>query len=58
MREGLVDEWLVYMAPQWLGPGQGMANLTEITALSEAQQLHFEAIDRVGADLRLRLRRA
>ena len=58
MREGLVDEWLVYMAPQWLGPGQGMANLTEITALSEAQQLHFEAVDRVGADLRLRLRRA
>jgi len=58
MREGLVDEWLVYMAPQWLGPGQGMANLTEITALSEAQQLRFEAVDRVGADLRLRLRRA
>ncbi len=46
------------MAPQWLGPGQGMANLTEITALSEAQQLRFEAVDRVGADLRLRLRRA
>ena len=58
MREGLVDEWLVYMAPQWLGPGQGMANLTEVTSLSEAQQLHFEAVDRVGADLRLRLRRA
>ena len=58
MREGLVDEWLVYMAPQWLGPGQGMANLPEISALTQAQQLRFEAVDRVGADLRLRLRRA
>ena len=57
MREGLVDEWLLYMAPKWLGPGQGMANLPALTDLGGALQLHFHAIDRVGQDVRLLLRR-
>ena len=57
MREGLVDEWLLYMAPQWLGPGQGMAQLPEIDQLSDALQLRFHAVDTVGPDLRLLLRR-
>lgn len=57
MREGLVDEWLVYMAPQWLGPGQGMAHLPALTQLGDALQLRFQAVDRVGQDLRLLLRR-
>jgi len=57
MREGLVDEWLLYMAPQWLGPGQGMANLPALTQLSEALHLRYHAVDRVGQDLRLLLRR-
>jgi diaminohydroxyphosphoribosylaminopyrimidine deaminase/5-amino-6-(5-phosphoribosylamino)uracil reductase len=57
MREGLVDEWLLYMAPQWLGPGQGMAHLPALAQLDDALRLRFEAVDRVGADLRLLLRR-
>ena len=57
MREGLVDEWLLYMAPKWLGPGQGMANLPALTDLGGALKLHFHAIDRVGQDVRLLLRR-
>ncbi len=57
MREGLVDEWLVYMAPQWLGPGQGMANLPALDNLEGAIGLRFHAVDRVGTDLRLLLRR-
>ena len=57
MREGLVDEWLLYMAPQWLGPGQGMANLPALSGLDEALKLRFHAVDRVGQDLRLLLRR-
>jgi diaminohydroxyphosphoribosylaminopyrimidine deaminase/5-amino-6-(5-phosphoribosylamino)uracil reductase len=57
MREGLVDEWLVYMAPQWLGPGQGMANLPALSQLDEALQLRFHAVDRVGQDVRFLLRR-
>jgi diaminohydroxyphosphoribosylaminopyrimidine deaminase / 5-amino-6-(5-phosphoribosylamino)uracil reductase len=58
IREGLVDELLVYMAPQLLGPGQGMANLPALTALSDSVKLAFHAVNRIGGDLRLLLRRA
>ncbi|TXI64304.1 MAG: bifunctional diaminohydroxyphosphoribosylaminopyrimidine deaminase/5-amino-6-(5-phosphoribosylamino)uracil reductase RibD [Limnohabitans sp.] len=57
MREGLVDEWLLYMAPQWLGPGQGMANLPVLSDLDDALKLRFHRVDRTGQDLRLLLRR-
>ena len=58
IREGLVDEYLVYLAPQLLGPGQGLAHLPALTELSGAVQLAFQAVDRIGPDLRLLLRRA
>jgi diaminohydroxyphosphoribosylaminopyrimidine deaminase/5-amino-6-(5-phosphoribosylamino)uracil reductase len=58
IREGLVDEYLIYIAPQLLGPGQGMANLPALTALSDAVKLAFHAVDRIGPDVRLLLRRA
>jgi diaminohydroxyphosphoribosylaminopyrimidine deaminase/5-amino-6-(5-phosphoribosylamino)uracil reductase len=57
IREGLVDEFLVYLAPQLLGPGQGMAHLPALTELSGAVQLAFHAVDRIGPDVRLLLRR-
>ncbi len=57
IREGLVDEFLVYLAPQLLGPGQGLANLPTLTELSGAVQLAFHTVDRIGPDLRLVLRR-
>ena len=57
MREGLVDEWLLYMAPQWLGPGQGMANLPALSSLGDALRLRYHAVERVGEDLRLLLRK-
>ncbi len=58
IREGLVDEWLVYLAPQLLGPGQGLAQLPALSNLSEAIRLGFHAVDRMGPDVRLLLRRA
>ena len=58
MREGLVDEWLLYLAPQWLGPGQGMANVPALSQLGDALRLRYHAVDRVGEDLRLLLRGA
>ena len=58
IREGLVDEFLVYLAPQLLGPGQGMANLPTLTALKDAVKLNFHAVDRIGPDVRLLLRQA
>jgi diaminohydroxyphosphoribosylaminopyrimidine deaminase/5-amino-6-(5-phosphoribosylamino)uracil reductase len=57
IREALVDELLVYLAPQLLGPGQGLANLPVLNELSGAVQLAFHAVDRIGPDLRLLLRR-
>ena len=57
IREGLVDEFLVYLAPQLLGPGQGMANLPVLQDLSGAVRLAFHAVERIGPDLRLLLRR-
>ena len=58
IREKLVDEFLLYLAPQLLGPGHGMANLPVITDLNDAVKLAFHAVDRIGPDLRLLLRRA
>ena len=57
IREGLVDEFLVYLAPQLLGPGQGMANLPVLQDLNGAVRLAFHAVERIGPDLRLLLRR-
>ena len=53
MREGLVDEWLTYLAPKLLGGGQGMAALPAVTSLAEAVAMRFHMVDRVGPDLRI-----
>ncbi|PVE09521.1 bifunctional diaminohydroxyphosphoribosylaminopyrimidine deaminase/5-amino-6-(5-phosphoribosylamino)uracil reductase RibD [Limnohabitans sp. Rim28] len=58
IREGLVDEYLLYIAPQLLGPGQGMAKLPTLTALTDSVKLAFHTVDRIGPDLRLLLRKA
>jgi diaminohydroxyphosphoribosylaminopyrimidine deaminase/5-amino-6-(5-phosphoribosylamino)uracil reductase len=53
VREGLVDEFLVYLAPRLLGAGQGMANIGPLQDLADGVALEFAAVDRVGADLRV-----
>ncbi|MDO8719370.1 MAG: bifunctional diaminohydroxyphosphoribosylaminopyrimidine deaminase/5-amino-6-(5-phosphoribosylamino)uracil reductase RibD [Polaromonas sp.] len=53
IRAGLVDEFLVYLAPKLLGPGQGMASFGPLQSLSEAVALEFQSTDRMGVDLRL-----
>ena len=58
IREGLVDEVVLYLAPQLLGPGQSMANLPTLTSLGDSVKLAFHAVDRIGPDVRLVLRRA
>jgi diaminohydroxyphosphoribosylaminopyrimidine deaminase/5-amino-6-(5-phosphoribosylamino)uracil reductase len=56
IREGLVDEFLVYLAPKLLGLGQGMANFGPLTTLSDAVELTFHSVAPVGPDLRVRAR--
>ena len=53
VREGCVDELLVYLAPSFLGDAaQGMASLA-LTSLDERVALTFRSVDRVGDDLRI-----
>ena len=58
IRAGLVDEFLIYLAPKLLGPGQGMASFGPLQSLSEAVELEFKSTDRVGVDLRIIARAA
>lgn len=55
LREGLVDELLVYLAPRLLGSGRGMAALGPFSALDEALPFSFAftQLERIGDDLRL-----
>jgi diaminohydroxyphosphoribosylaminopyrimidine deaminase/5-amino-6-(5-phosphoribosylamino)uracil reductase len=53
VRECLVDEFLVYLAPKLLGMGQGMLNFGPLTQLDEAINLSFQSVERVGPDLRV-----
>lgn len=57
MREGLVDELLVYLAPKFIGDGLGMASQPiaggPLTALSGALPLCFRSVERIGDDLRI-----
>jgi diaminohydroxyphosphoribosylaminopyrimidine deaminase/5-amino-6-(5-phosphoribosylamino)uracil reductase len=53
VREGCVDELLVYLAPSLIGPGQGMFALPPLAHLADKRELCFHAVDRVGPDLRI-----
>jgi len=56
LKEGVVDELLVYLAPRLLGQGRGLAALGPYERLE--QSLDFRIVESlsVGDDLRLRLR--
>lgn len=56
LRAGLVDELLVYIAPRLLGPGRGIAAIGPRASLADSLDFEFVDVERVGADLRLRLR--
>ena len=53
IREGLVDELLLYMAPKLLGTAQGMASFGPLQSLNEACELQFLSSEMVGNDLRV-----
>lgn len=53
VREGLVDEMLVYLAPMLLGSGFGLAQLGPFEALSQGLQLNFRSVEALGPDLRI-----
>jgi diaminohydroxyphosphoribosylaminopyrimidine deaminase/5-amino-6-(5-phosphoribosylamino)uracil reductase len=56
LKAGLVDELLVYLAPQLLGPGQAMAALPELQSLPATAAWQFTDHTTLGPDLRVRLK--
>ncbi len=50
---GLVDELVVYLAPQLMGQGRGMAQFGPLQTLAQALPLEFKSVDTIGADLRI-----
>jgi len=54
IRAGVVDELIVYLAPQLLGDtARGMFDLGELTALGERIELTIRDVRRIDADLRV-----
>ncbi len=53
VREGLVDEFLIYLAPRLLGAGRGMVNIGPLNELSQAVPLAYHETVRIGPDLRV-----
>lgn len=53
LREGLVDEVLLYQAPLLLGAGAGLSNFGPLQMLDQGVRLRFHGFDRVGDDLRI-----
>jgi diaminohydroxyphosphoribosylaminopyrimidine deaminase/5-amino-6-(5-phosphoribosylamino)uracil reductase len=57
LREGCVDELLVYLAPKLIGDGLGMASHIHaggpLSSLAGVLPLEFRSADMVGADLRV-----
>ncbi|HEY1999881.1 bifunctional diaminohydroxyphosphoribosylaminopyrimidine deaminase/5-amino-6-(5-phosphoribosylamino)uracil reductase RibD [Paraburkholderia sp.] len=54
LREGCVDELLVYLAPSLLGTdSMGMFNLVAPDTLEGRVRLNFHSVDRIGDDVRI-----
>jgi len=54
LRAGLVDELLLYVAPQLLGDmARGIAQLGELTSLKQRVNLEWQDVRQVGKDLRI-----
>jgi len=59
VREGCVDEFLLYLNPSLLGDSAaGMVNLSAMTSLDQRVRLAIRSVDRIGADLRILARPA
>ena len=57
LKLGLVDELIVYIAPKLLGnSARGLVDLPPLDSLIEAPKFEFTDVEKVGEDLRVRLR--
>jgi diaminohydroxyphosphoribosylaminopyrimidine deaminase/5-amino-6-(5-phosphoribosylamino)uracil reductase len=58
VREGLVDELLLYLAPKLMGLGRELAAFGPLTTMDQVPLWNWHGVDRVGADLRILARPA
>ncbi len=58
VREGLVDEFLVYVAPKLIGTGRELALFGPLARLDDAVRLRFTSVTPIGDDLRILARPA
>lgn len=56
LREGLVDELLLYTAPSLLGGGRPMFDLPVVSQIEDCLKFEIRSADRLGPDLRLVVR--
>ena len=56
IRENLVDEFVIYLAPKLIGQGRGMASFGPLSSLAQAIPLEFNSCDPLGPDLRVVVR--
>jgi diaminohydroxyphosphoribosylaminopyrimidine deaminase/5-amino-6-(5-phosphoribosylamino)uracil reductase len=53
LREGLVDEVVLYIAPRLLGQGSGLSSFGPLTELVQGIDMDFAAPSLIGPDVRL-----
>jgi diaminohydroxyphosphoribosylaminopyrimidine deaminase / 5-amino-6-(5-phosphoribosylamino)uracil reductase len=53
VREGLVDEFLIYLAPTLMGLGRELAAFGPLERMEDRLALRFVSVTPVGADLRI-----
>ena len=53
VRDGLVDEFLIYMAPKLLGLGRELAAFGPLETLQDSPALRFVSVTPIGDDLRI-----
>lgn len=53
IREGCVDELLVYLAPALIGDAQGMFALPALSQLDQKYRLQFHELKQIGNDVRI-----
>lgn len=56
VREGLVDEFLIYLAPMLIGAGREMAFFGPLERLDQAPRFDWVEMQRIGEDICLRAR--
>jgi diaminohydroxyphosphoribosylaminopyrimidine deaminase/5-amino-6-(5-phosphoribosylamino)uracil reductase len=53
IREGCVDELLLYLAPALIGDAQGLFDLQALESMDALRRLSFQEIKQIGPDLRI-----